>query len=88
MNEANPAQLASVVVWGSLAVAFVFGAVANRTHFCTMGAVSDIMVMDDWNRMRMWLMAHGQPAMHKHVQFARVFRVIFGHRIRADAQPC
>lgn len=59
MNEANPAQLASAVVWGSLAVAFVFGAVANRTHFCTMGAVSDIMVMDDWNRMRMWLMAMG-----------------------------
>lgn len=59
MNEAMPAQLASYVVWGSLAVSFVFGVVANRTHFCTMGAISDILVMDNWNRMRMWMMALG-----------------------------
>ena len=59
MNEALPAQLASTVAWGGFALAFVFGAVANRTNFCTMGAVSDIVVMEDWNRMRMWLMALG-----------------------------
>lgn len=59
MNDVNPARLAGMVVWGSFAIAFVFGAVANRTHFCTMGAVSDIVVMNDWNRMRMWLLAMG-----------------------------
>ena len=59
MNEAVPAQLASTVVWGGFALAFLFGAVANRTNFCTMGAISDIVVMEDWNRMRMWLMALG-----------------------------
>jgi uncharacterized membrane protein YedE/YeeE len=37
----------------------VFGAIAQRTHFCTMGAVSDIVNMGDWGRMRMWLMAIG-----------------------------
>jgi len=57
MNEANPAALASTVVWGAFALAFVFGAVANRTNFCTMGAVSDVLNMGDWNRMRMWMLA-------------------------------
>ena len=47
MNEANPAALASTVVWGAFALAFVFGAVANRTNFCTMGAVSDVLNMGD-----------------------------------------
>jgi uncharacterized protein len=57
LTEPNPAALASVVVWGAFALAFVFGAVGNKTHFCTMGAVSDVVNMGDWNRMRMWLLA-------------------------------
>ncbi len=46
-----------MVVWGAFALAFVFGAVASRTNFCTLGAVSDILNMGDWSRMRMWLLA-------------------------------
>ena len=57
MTEPNPAALASIVVWGAFALGFLFGAVANKTHFCTMGAVSDVVNMGDWNRMRMWLLA-------------------------------
>jgi uncharacterized membrane protein YedE/YeeE len=57
VTEANPAALAPIVVWGAFALAFVFGAVGNRTNFCTMGAVSDVVNMGDWNRMRMWLLA-------------------------------
>ncbi|HKW36343.1 MAG TPA: YeeE/YedE family protein [Burkholderiales bacterium] len=57
MAEPSPAALGSTVVWGAFALAFVFGAVANKTHFCTMGAVSDVVNMGDWNRMRMWLLA-------------------------------
>jgi uncharacterized membrane protein YedE/YeeE len=57
MGEANPASLIPLVAWGGFALAFVFGFVANRTNFCTMGAVSDIVNMGDWNRMRMWLLA-------------------------------
>jgi len=53
----EPSALASTVVWGAFALAFVFGAVANKTSFCTMGAVSDVVNMGDWNRMRMWLLA-------------------------------
>jgi hypothetical protein len=57
LAEPSPAALASTVVWGAFGLAFVFGAVANKTHFCTMGAVSDVVNMGDWNRMRMWLLA-------------------------------
>ncbi len=57
MNEANPAALVPWVTGGAFALAFVFGAVGNRTNFCTMGAVSDWVNMGDLNRMRMWLLA-------------------------------
>jgi uncharacterized membrane protein YedE/YeeE len=52
---ANP--IASVVVWGGFALAFVFGLIANKTNFCTMGALSDIVNIGHWGRMRMWLLA-------------------------------
>ncbi|OGA07583.1 MAG: transporter [Betaproteobacteria bacterium RIFCSPHIGHO2_12_FULL_69_13] len=59
MTELTPAQLAPYVTGGAFALAFVFGAVANKTDFCTMGAVSDWVNMGDLNRMRMWLLAIG-----------------------------
>ena len=57
MNEANPAQLATYVTGGAFLLAFIFGAVGNKTNFCTMGAVSDWVNMGDTSRMRMWLLA-------------------------------
>jgi uncharacterized membrane protein YedE/YeeE len=57
MSEPTPAQLAPYVTGGAFALAFVFGAVGNRTNFCTMGAVSDWVNMGDLGRMRMWLLA-------------------------------
>ena len=36
---------------------FAFGALSQKTHFCTMGAIADIVNMEDWSRMRMWLLA-------------------------------
>ena len=35
----------------------MFGAVANRVNFCTMGAITDVVNFGDWRRMRMWLLA-------------------------------
>ena len=49
----------NTVLWLAFALAFVFGAIAQKTHFCTMGAVADIVNMRDWSRMRMWLLAIG-----------------------------
>lgn len=57
MSDATPAQLASYVTSGAFALAFVFGAIGNKTNFCTMGAVSDWVNMGDLGRMRMWLLA-------------------------------
>ena len=47
------ANLPWIVAAGGFLLAFVFGAVANRTNFCTMGAVSDIVNMGHWGHMRM-----------------------------------
>ncbi len=47
----------TAILWLSFALGALFGAVGNRTHFCTMGAVSDIVNIGDWARMRMWLLA-------------------------------
>ena len=55
--ETNPAQIATLVVAGGFAIAFVFGLVAAKSNFCTMGAVADIVNMGHWGRMRMWLLA-------------------------------
>ena len=52
-DATNPASL---VVWGGFVLAFIFGAVANKTNFCTMGAISDVVNMEHWGRIRMWLL--------------------------------
>jgi len=46
-----------IVTGLAFALAFVFGAVAYRVSFCTMGAITDIVNFGDWRRMRMWLLA-------------------------------
>ena len=38
-------------------IAFVMGAVVNKTNFCTMGAVSDLVNMGDSGRIRAWIFA-------------------------------
>ena len=45
------------VAWLAFGLGAVFGMTAQRTHFCTMGALTDIFNMGDWNRMRQWLLA-------------------------------
>jgi uncharacterized membrane protein YedE/YeeE len=57
MSEIDPAQLVPYVTGGAFVLAFIFGAVGNKTDFCTMGAVSDWVNMGDTSRMRMWLLA-------------------------------
>ncbi len=45
-----------VFAWG-FGMAAVMGAVVNRTNFCTMGAVSDWVNMNDTGRFRSWVFA-------------------------------
>ena len=57
MQDSDLPGLTAQVLWAAFALAAVFGAIAQRTHFCTMGAVADIVNIGDWTRMRMWLLA-------------------------------
>jgi uncharacterized membrane protein YedE/YeeE len=52
-----PEHLGATIAWLGFGLAVVFGAVAHRVNFCTMGAVSDVVNIGDWGRMRMWLLA-------------------------------
>lgn len=36
---------------------FVLGLISHRTHFCTMGAISDVVHLGDWTRARQWVCA-------------------------------
>lgn len=45
------------LVGTSFVAALVLGAVANKTNFCTMGAVSDWVNMGDTGRFRSWMFA-------------------------------
>ncbi|MBL8435478.1 MAG: YeeE/YedE family protein [Zoogloea sp.] len=45
------------IAWIAFSIGAVFGAAAQRSNFCTMGAVADILLMGDWTRLRMWALA-------------------------------
>lgn len=47
----------SFFLWSTFILAFVMGAVVNKTNFCTMGAVSDWVNMGDTGRLRAWVLA-------------------------------
>ncbi|HSQ71036.1 MAG TPA: YeeE/YedE family protein [Rubrivivax sp.] len=59
MELSEVQALQTQVLWAAFVVSMAFGAVAQRTNFCTMGAISDIFNMGSWIRMRMWGMAVG-----------------------------
>jgi uncharacterized protein len=52
-------HLTQFVLWGAFAVSVGFGAIVQRTGFCTMGAVADAAALGDWTRMRQWALAAG-----------------------------
>ena len=57
MHAASPEYPAALIAGLAFALAFVFGAVAHRVSFCTMGAITDVVNFGDWRRMRMWILA-------------------------------
>lgn len=59
MDPAVFQSLQATVLWAAFAVSALFGLIVHRTHFCTMGAISDIVNMGDWTRLRMWVMSIG-----------------------------
>jgi uncharacterized membrane protein YedE/YeeE len=63
MQTADLISLNQWVLWATFGIALVFGAIAQRTHFCTMGAISDVVNMGDWTRTRQWALAIGVAAL-------------------------
>ena len=59
MPEIDLNSLRMQVLGAAFGLSALLGALTQRTHFCTMGAVADIVNMGDWTRMRMWVMAMG-----------------------------
>ncbi|MGA9993641.1 MAG: YeeE/YedE family protein [Thiobacillaceae bacterium] len=57
MNWLHMIPVERLVAIGGFILATIFGYVGNKTHFCTMGAVSDVVNIGDWNRMRAWMLA-------------------------------
>ncbi len=57
MSYESFAEAQSALLWGAFIIAVVMGALVNKTNFCTMGAVSDMVNMGDWGRMRAWILA-------------------------------
>ena len=49
----------TVVATLGFLLGLIFGGTAQKTSFCTMGAISDIVFMGDWNRFRAWMLAIG-----------------------------
>lgn len=54
MSDLPVHQLVALLGFG---LGAVFGAVVQRTNFCAMGSVSDIVYLEDWSRFRAWLLA-------------------------------
>ena len=57
MNFDNFFAAQSSFLWAAFVLALVMGAVVNKTNFCTMGAVSDLVNIGDSGRFRAWLLA-------------------------------
>ncbi len=48
----------TILLW-AFGLAVILGFIANKTNFCTMGAVSDVVNIGDTGRMRSWVFAMG-----------------------------
>lgn len=58
MDETQQIEaLVRMILWAGFGLGLLFGAIASKTNFCTMGAVSDVVNMGDWGRMRAWFLA-------------------------------
>jgi uncharacterized membrane protein YedE/YeeE len=57
MDASQLDQLQLMVLASAGWVSFLFGCILHRTHFCTMGAVSDAVIMGSFDRLRQWALA-------------------------------
>jgi uncharacterized protein len=63
MEQFNLENIRLTTLWASFAVGLLLGAVSHRYRFCTMGAVTDVLMLGSWQRVRMWLLAIGTASL-------------------------
>jgi uncharacterized membrane protein YedE/YeeE len=89
MTDLTPEQISSLgsqALLITFAITAVLGAIMQKTNFCTLGAVSDGLLMEDWSRMRQWCLAIGiamlSVALMSHLGWIDVNKSIYtGHRV-------
>ncbi|MEY4751492.1 MAG: hypothetical protein RIQ60_3706 [Pseudomonadota bacterium] len=59
MSALELSRLTAQLLWAVFALGVLLGVVGQRSRFCTMGAVADVVNMGDWTRLRMWAMSIG-----------------------------
>lgn len=57
MSIAQVSLLTSLALAAAFVLSAVFGIVARSTRFCTMGAISDVVNLGDWTRVKQWAAA-------------------------------
>lgn len=57
MTDVDTAHLSTQVLWAAFGLSLLFGFIAHRSRFCTMGAIADVVSMGHWERARMWALA-------------------------------
>ena len=57
MDAAQLALTTAQVLLCTFALSIALGAVLQATHFCTMGAISDMVLMRDPIRLQQWALA-------------------------------
>lgn len=50
-------ETATVVGIATFVLGVAFGAISQASGFCTMGALSDVVFLADWRRLRAWMLA-------------------------------
>lgn len=59
MEVVDIRALSNTVLWATFATTFALGMVMQRTGFCSMGAITDVFIIDSWKRLRQWFLAIG-----------------------------
>lgn len=55
LSPEDVASLTRQVLWGAALLGVLLGAVLQRSHFCTMGAISDYLLFREGTRLRQWV---------------------------------
>lgn len=57
LTETDVATMREIVLATSFSLAIFLGYLLQKTNFCSMGAISDVILMGDFTRMRQWALA-------------------------------